>query len=82
MASGCGNFDRGLGGSLPHYICEIRDMLGGAAFGYVFLLRRKPRAMPQELYEQLKILSQENCYTLPGYIRQVLKVHVREQDEN
>ena len=36
-------------------------------------------SMPQELYEQLKILSQENCYTLPGYIRQVLKVHVREQ---
>ena len=39
-------------------------------------------SMPQELYEQLKILSQENCYTLPGYIRQVLKVHVREQGEN
>ena len=36
-------------------------------------------SMPQELCEQLKILSQENCYTLTGHIRQVLKVHVREQ---
>lgn len=36
-------------------------------------------SMPQELYEQLKILAKENCYTLPGYIRQILKVHVREQ---
>ena len=31
-------------------------------------------SMPPELYEQLKILAKENCYTLPGYIRQILKV--------
>lgn len=36
-------------------------------------------SMPQELYEQLKILAKENCYTVPGYIRQILKVHVRRQ---
>ena len=36
-------------------------------------------SMPPELYEQLKILAKENCYTLPGYIRQILKVHIREQ---
>jgi len=36
-------------------------------------------SMPRELYEQLKILAQENCYTVPGYIRQILKIHVRRQ---
>ena len=36
-------------------------------------------SMPQELYDQLKILSNENCYTLPGYIRQILKIHIRQQ---
>lgn len=36
-------------------------------------------SMPQELYEQLKILAKENCYTVPGYIRQILKIHVRRQ---
>lgn len=37
--------------------------------------------MPRELYEQLKLLAAENCYTLPGYIRQLLRVHVREQED-
>lgn len=36
-------------------------------------------SMPQELYEELRLLAEENCYTLPGYIRQILKVHVRGQ---
>ena len=38
-------------------------------------------SMPPELYEQLKILAKENCYSLPGYIRQILKVHIREQGD-
>ena len=38
-------------------------------------------SMPLEQYEQLKILAKENCYSLPGYIRQILKVHIREQGD-
>lgn len=38
-------------------------------------------SMPRELYEQLKILARENCYTLPGYIRQILRVHIRERGD-
>ena len=37
--------------------------------------------MPRELYEQLNLLAAENCYTLPGYIRQLLRVYVREQED-
>ena len=36
-------------------------------------------SMPQELYEQVKLLAKENCYTVPGYIRQILNIHVRRQ---
>jgi len=47
-------------------------------------MKNEPRktislVMPQELYDQLKELAQENCYTLPGYIRQILKIHIRNQ---
>ena len=38
--------------------------------------------MPQELYLTLKRLAQEEGYSLPGYIRQVLKVHVRRLQED
>ena len=37
--------------------------------------------MPQELYLTLKRLAQEEGYSLPGYIRQVLKVHIRHLQE-
>ena len=33
--------------------------------------------LPLELYTQLKELSEENVYPLPGYIRHILTVHVR-----
>ena len=37
-------------------------------------------SMPPELYAQLKELARENCYSLPGYIRHVLLVHLREKE--
>ena len=49
-------------------------------------MKNEPRkivslALPQDLYDQLKLLADENCYTLPGYIRQLLRVHIREQED-
>ena len=39
-------------------------------------------ALPESLYDQLKLLAQENGYTLPGYIRQRLKIHIRELEKD
>ena len=37
-------------------------------------------SMPTELHAQLKELARENCYSLPGYIRHILLVHLREKE--
>ena len=36
-------------------------------------------SLNQNLYNELKGLAKENCYTLPGYIRQILKQHIQQQ---
>lgn len=37
--------------------------------------------LPAELYELLKNRAQETCYTLPAYIRQVLKRYARRLED-
>jgi len=33
--------------------------------------------LPREVHRQLKKLAAENCYSLSGYVRQILKEHLR-----
>ena len=39
-------------------------------------------AMPQELYDRLKELAKEDCRTIPSYIRQLIKTHLRTVEKN
>ena len=34
--------------------------------------------LTEECYEKIKELAQENSYSIPGYIRQLVRVHLRE----
>ena len=38
--------------------------------------------LPLDLYTQLKALSEERVYTLPGYIRHILAEHVMQNKRN
>ena len=38
--------------------------------------------LPLDLYTQLKALSEERVYTLPGYIRHILAEHVMQNKQN
>ena len=38
--------------------------------------------LPREVHRQLKKLAAENCYSLSGYVRQILKEHLRHLEES
>ena len=49
-------------------------------------MEKEPRktvhlVLPKDHYDQLKELAKENCYSLPGYIRRILKVHLQTTEE-
>ena len=37
-------------------------------------------ALPLEMYEQLKIFAEEDYRSIPGYIRQILKLHLQNRN--
>ena len=43
--------------------------------------KRVTLTLTMACYQKIKTLAQENQYSLPGYIRQVLRVHLREFEE-
>ena len=40
--------------------------------------RRVCLTLTEETYQQINNLAQENSYSLPGYIRQLIRLHLRE----
>ena len=38
--------------------------------------------LSNDCYEKVKTLAQENAYSLSGYIRQLIHVHLRELEQN
>lgn len=38
-------------------------------------------SLTESLHAQLKILAKDSCRSLPGYIRQTLKEHLRELEQ-
>ena len=50
-------------------------------WGVIGMTRKEKKTvsilLPLEMYEQLKIYAEEDYRTIPGYIRQILKLHLQ-----